>query len=153
MQNKMVATQTNKIRKTHSTFLIQLFIIYNFAITVVCVRESTKPIFILCSKWGHFNRAKPILKVLLASLTFGTVEKGFRSFNSKNLGSVGQRVAKLLGIKLCAFTLFGLYGRRVCTRLRPKFENARGQIILKVWWPVTLQPFDLKTPNFQHLKI
>ena len=46
--------------------------------TVVCVRESTKPI--LCSKWGHFDRAKLILEILLASWTFGTVEKRFRSF-------------------------------------------------------------------------
>ena len=31
---------------------------------------------------------------------------------------------------------------------RPGFELYRGQIILKVWWPVILQPFDLQTPNF-----
>ena len=119
--------------------------------TVVCVRESTK--LILCSKCGHFDRAKPILKILLASWTFCTVYKGFRSFNSENFGSVVQRVAKLLAIKLCACTLFGLYGWRFCNRLRPRFKNARGRIILKVWWAVTLQPFDLQTPNFQHWKI
>ena len=118
------------------------------ASTVICVRESTKPI--LCNKWGHFDSAKPILRILLASWTFGTVEKGLRSFNSENLGSVGQRISKLLAIKLCACTLFGLYGQRVCKRLWPRFENARGQIILKVWWPVTFQPFDLQTPNFQN---
>ena len=109
--------------------------------TVVCVRESPKPI--LCSKWGHFDGAKPILKILLASWTFGTVEKGFRSFFSKNLGSVGQRAAKLLAIKLWewfdpersriwaegAYRLFCCKGRRVYKR--------------KVWWPVTLQSFDL----------
>ena len=34
---------------------------------------------------------------------------------------------------------------------RPRFEIARGQIIVKVWWPVTLQPFNLQSPNFHHL--
>ena len=29
-----------------------------------------------------------------------TVEKGFRSFNSENLGSVDQRAAKLLAVKV-----------------------------------------------------
>ena len=66
---------------------------------------------------------------------------------------IGQRVAKLLAIKLCTCTLFGLYGRRMCNRLWPRFENARGQIILKVSWPVILQPFDLQTPNFEYSKI
>ena len=31
---------------------------------------------------------------------------------------------------------------------RPGFELYRGQIILKVWWLVTLQPFDIQTSNF-----
>ena len=31
---------------------------------------------------------------------------------------------------------------------RPGFELYRGQIILKVWWLVILQPFDLQTQNF-----
>ena len=35
----------------------------------------------------------------------------------------------------------------------PGFELYRGQMILKVWWPVILQPFDQWTPNFQHWKI
>ena len=39
-------------------FMISLF-------TEVCVRESTKAI--LCNKRGHFDRAKPILEILLAS--------------------------------------------------------------------------------------
>ena len=34
--------------------------------------------------------------------TFDTIFKGFRSFNAENLGSVGQRAAKLLAIKLWA---------------------------------------------------
>ena len=64
----------------------------------VTIWEWTKPI--LCSIWGHFDRAKAIFKILLASWTFNTVWKGFRSFNAENLRSVGQRTAKLLAIKL-----------------------------------------------------
>ena len=97
---------------------------------VVCVRESTKPI--LCSKWGHFDKAKTIFKILLASWTFYIIEKGLRSFDAENLRSVAQRTAELLAIKLCTCTLFGLYGWRVCNRLWPRFENAWGLIILKV---------------------
>ena len=33
---------------------------------------------------------------------------------------------------------------------RPEFELYWDQIILKVWWLVTLLPLDLQTPNFQH---
>ena len=83
-------------------------------LTVVCIRESTKPI--LCSKWGHFDGVKPILKILLASWTFYTVEKRFRSFN---LGSVSQGTAKLLTIKLCPCTLFGLYGSECASAFGP----------------------------------
>ena len=79
------------------------------------------------------------LSGLLASWTLNTVLKGFRSINAENLGSIGQRAAKLLAIKLwewfdlgqtqiqaClhACTLFSLYGQRVCNRLRPRFECA-----------------------------
>ena len=53
----------------------------------------------LC-KWGQFDRAKTTLRILLVSWNFYTIFKGFRSLNAKNLGSVGQRAAKLLAIKL-----------------------------------------------------
>ena len=39
--------------------------------TVVCDWESSRPI--LCSKWGHFDRAKTILRFLLALWNFDTV--------------------------------------------------------------------------------
>ena len=39
------------------------------------------------------------------------------------------------------------------TSSRPEFEITRGQVILNVWWPVTLQPFDLQTLNFQQYKV
>ena len=52
-------------------------------------------------KWHpYFNGAKPTLKILLASLAFYTVFKGFRILNAENLGSVGQRAAKLPTIKV-----------------------------------------------------
>ena len=38
--------------------------------------------------------------MLLASWTFYTILKGFRSFNAENVGSVGQRAAKLPAIKV-----------------------------------------------------
>ena len=38
--------------------------------------------------------------MLLASSTYDTVLKGVRFFNAKNLGSVGQRAAKLLAVKV-----------------------------------------------------
>ena len=39
-----------------------------------------------------------------------------------------------------------------CKRFTPAtlepVEFTQGQIILKVWWPVNLQPFNLQNPNF-----
>ena len=51
-------------------------------------------------KWGHFDRVNLTFKMLLASWNFDTVFKRFRSFNAKNLRSVGQRAAKLLAVKV-----------------------------------------------------
>ena len=53
----------------------------------------------LC-KWGHFEKAKTTFKMLLATWFLMCFFKKFRSFNTKNLGSVGQRAAKLHAIKL-----------------------------------------------------
>ena len=94
--------------------------------------ESSKPI--LCSKWGHFDRAKTILKILLASWTFDTVWKGFRSFNAENLMSVDWRIAKLLAIKLCACTLFGRTDRKVRKR--------------KIWRLLTWNPLICRSKIF-----
>ena len=52
------------------------------------------------AKWGHFDRAKPIFKMLLASWNFYLVFKSFRSFNTKNLESFGQRASKLPTVKV-----------------------------------------------------
>ena len=40
-----------------------------------------------------------------------------------------------------------------CASAFAGFEMARGRIICKVWWPVTLQSFDPQISNFQHQKI
>ena len=44
--------------------------------------------------------AKPNLKMLLVSLNFDIIKKRFRTLIPKNLGSVDQRVLKLLAIKV-----------------------------------------------------
>ena len=51
-------------------------------------------------KWGHFDRVNSTFKMLLSSWNFDTVFKKIRSFDAKNLGSVGQRPAKLLAVKV-----------------------------------------------------
>ena len=38
--------------------------------------------------------------MLLVSLNFDTIRKGFGSFHDKNLKSVGQRASKLLAVKV-----------------------------------------------------
>ena len=53
----------------------------------------------LC-KWGHFEKAKPTFKMLLAPWAFDTVEKNIRFLNAENLGSIGQRAAKLLAVNV-----------------------------------------------------
>ena len=47
-------------------------------------------------KLGNFDREKPTLKMLPAALNFDTLYKRFRSFYTRDMGSVGQRAAKLL---------------------------------------------------------
>ena len=51
-------------------------------------------------KWGHFDRVNSTFKMLLSSWNFETVFKKIRSFDAENLGSVGQRAAKLLAVKV-----------------------------------------------------
>ena len=103
----------------------------------------------LC-KWGNFERAKTTLKMLLDSWFLVCFFKRFRCLNAKNLGSVGQRAAKLLAVKVGGLNKSLPAGpgpsQPVCSGSIP----GHGPIILKVWWLVTLQPIDLQTPNFQH---
>ena len=53
----------------------------------------------LC-KWGHFGKAKITFKMLLATWSLLCFLKRFRSFNAKNLESVGKRATKILTFKL-----------------------------------------------------
>ena len=68
--------------------------------------------------------------MLVAFSHFYTVLKGFRSFITKNLGSVGQRVAKLLAIKVGGLkkksAASGFYSRSVCKRGRHGLDSAWG---------------------------
>ena len=51
-------------------------------------------------KWGHFEREKMTLKMLPASWYLKYLFKRFRSFNTVNMGSFGQRASKLLAVKV-----------------------------------------------------
>ena len=51
-------------------------------------------------KWGHFDRVNFTFKMLRSSWNFDTVFKKIRSFDAENLGSVCQRAAKLLAVKV-----------------------------------------------------
>ena len=103
----------------------------------------------LC-KWGHFEKAKTTFKMLLVSWFLMYFFKRFRSIYAKNLGSAGQKAAKLLAVKV------GGLKKKSAGRPRPHLNHSAHirvrliLIILKIWWLVTLQPFDLQTPNFQH---
>ena len=56
----------------------------------------------------------------------------FRSFNAKNLGSVGQRAAKLLAVKVGGHKKSLPTGPGPFKTSQPGFELYQGQIILKV---------------------
>ena len=110
--------------------------------------EQTDYLPIYETNQGYFKRAKPTLKMLLGSWTFNTVLKGFRSFNAKNFGSVGQRAAKLPAIKLWEW-----FDRDRGSNPGTLADWGRGRLAdlswdLQLWQLVILQPFDLQTPNF-----
>ena len=78
---------------------------------------------------------------MLASWTFGTVLKGFRSFNAENLRSADQRAAKLPAIKLWEWFDFA----RVRTRA-DWFKWGRGRMA-----DFFMRPPTLKAGNFEAL--
>ena len=106
------------------------------------------PLF-LC-KWGHFERAKTTLKMLLASWFLVCFFRRLRSFNDKNLGSVGQRAAKLPAIKLWEWL-----GRDRESNPGRLADWGRGRLAdfsgdLQLWQLVPLRSFDLQTSYHQY---
>ena len=92
--------------------------------------------------------------MLLASWNFDTLYNGFRSFNDRNMESVGQRAAKLLAIKLWEWFDPGT------TRIRAdRFDQGRGRVADFFMRPPTLTasnfaalwPTDLKFLAFKDL--
>ena len=67
--------------------------------------------------------AKPSCQPFKMSTHF---EEGFRSFNAFNVGSVGQRAAKLLAVKI------GGPKEKSATWPQPRFDSDWVQTILKV---------------------
>ena len=64
--------------------------------------------------------SKPSLKMLPISWTFDTFFKRFRSFNAENLGSVGQRAAKLPAVNV------GGLKKKSASRPRPQSASLLG---------------------------
>ena len=69
--------------------------------------------------------------MLLASWAFDSVEKRLRSFDTENLGSVGQRAAKLPAIKLWRTVTLGPTDPRL-QYLNNYTKNQEAVSILKV---------------------
>ena len=102
----------------------------------------------LKGKRSDIERTKLTLKMLPASWILLCFGKGIRSFYARKMKSVGQKASKLLAIKFG-----GLPTGPSPTRTNwPGFVITQGRIILKVWWQVTLQSFDLETQNVKQYK-
>ena len=71
------------------------------------------------------------LKMLPASSYLKHLFKEFRSLNTVNMGSVGQRASKLLAVKVGGLKKKTATGPH--SNLSARFEFARGQIVLKVF--------------------
>ena len=83
------------------------------------------------------------VKILLVFWTFDTILKEFRSFNAKNLGSLGQRAAKLPAIKVWEW-----FDPGTPWTWADWFECGRGCVahfLLRppIWQLVTLKPFNI----------
>ena len=91
-------------------------------------------------KWGHFDGVNSTFKMLRSSWNFDTVFKKIRSFDAENLGSVGQRAAKLPAIKLWEW----FEGAGVRTRAHWLTGAGAG-------WQTFLRPPTLTASNFAAL--
>ena len=83
-------------------------------------KKDTSPYNKSLCKCGHFEKAKNTFKMLLATWFFVCFFKRFRSFNAKNLGSAGQRAAKLLAVKV------GGLKKKSASRPRPQSASLPG---------------------------
>ena len=82
------------------TVLVYILVsnIYSFFIQWRTIQTALLPIYDL--EWGHFERAKMTVNILPASWYLKYLFKGFRSFNTVNMKSIGQRAVKLLAFKV-----------------------------------------------------
>ena len=103
--------------------------------------HSKYPYYETLCKWGDFERVKTTLKIMLACWFLMCFLKRFRSFDAENLGSVGQRAAKLPAIKLWEWFHFA----RVRT-WADWFERGRGRQA-----DFFLRPLTLTASNFAAL--
>ena len=71
-------------------------------------------------------------KMLLASLFFVYFFRRFRSFNAVNMGSVGQRAAKLLAVNVGGLKKESAIRPWPQSASLPGFDSGRSRIILKV---------------------
>ena len=78
-------------------------------------------------KWGHFDEVNSTFKMLRSSWNFDTVFKKIRSFNAKNLGSVGYS-----GVRL----RWNAYNKSLCKW--GHFEKAKTtfKMLLATWFLV-----------------
>ena len=104
-------------------------------------------------KMRLFERAKNIFKMLSASWFFVYFFEKFSSIVDVNMGLVDQRVLKLIAVKVRVLKKKSAARPGPTQTSRAGFDSNWGQIFLKVWRMVTLQPFDLPTLYLQDQKI
>ena len=112
-------------------------------------QNSTYPYYETLCKWGDFERAKTTLKMLLASWFFKCFFKRFRSFNVENVGSVGQRAAKLLAVKVGGLKKKSANWPQPHSNHLTQIWLHPGRTILKLWQLLTFKPFNLQTSYLQ----
>ena len=80
--------------------------------------------------------AESTLRILSAFSTFDALLKRFRSFNTKNFGSVDQRAAKLLAVKVGVLkkksAASAIPSEMCASAFGPGSSPGSGQIIFKV---------------------
>ena len=92
-------------------------------------------------KWGHFDRAKLVLKIPLCLWIETMYVKKVEIFPKRYCGSLW---VKLQVVKVRDLTKIVPPSWNRTTRVGPRVRVLDDLIILKVWWTVTLQPFYLK---------